>query len=311
MAACFRGALLAYLPAFSAVHLRASSKIVDGVVVSDPVEKYPFFALVAHGNEWGGCGASMINATHGVSAAHCFGGGESPCRTPSIDLWVGHVELKGFAIHPVGEKNLKLSADVICHPNWDGKCSHGSDIVLLKFKNPPQPLPAWLKNPSTGLFGVPLELDKDAVQPDDEVISLGFGLTEAFNPHAPDVISTETSQVLREVQLSVFSQDDDGCKHVYDHGYGCSDDASMAPAERLTEQFCAGDPTGAGKDTCSGDSGSPVLVKKENGQLVQVGIVSYGGGPGGESGITRECGSRSFAGIYSSIPSFSNFLHSR
>lgn len=37
--------------------------------------------------------------------------------------------------------------------------------------------------------------------------------------------------------------------------------------------ICAGVP---GKDSCNGDSGSPLLYQQQNGQEVQLGVVSFG-----------------------------------
>merc|ERR1719223_1403289 len=103
---------------------------------------------------------------------------------------------------------------------------------------------------------------------------------------------------MREADLTILPDDHPGCASVYAGGFGCSDSASEGLANNKDQQLCAGvaaDDTGEERDTCSGDSGSPML----NQQGVQVGIVSYGGGPGEQmSGPNRICASPDYMGIY-------------
>ena len=63
----------------------------------------------------------------------------------------------------------------------------------------------------------------------------------------------------------------------------------------LETQICAGDP---GKDSCSGDSGGPLLAKTASDEVVQVGIVSFG---------SVRCGDGS-PGIYTNIVAFRSWI---
>lgn len=61
-------------------------------------------------------------------------------------------------------------------------------------------------------------------------------------------------------------------------------------------ELCAGYPDG-GQDSCQGDSGGPLVVK-ENGEFVQVGVVSWGIG----------CALPDFAGVYARVSALSSWV---
>jgi len=269
--------------------------------VSSPSHTYPYFALPTAGHEsdqWLGCGASIISPTFALSSAHCFGGGNAPCTAPlSVALWVGDLNMHNFAISPkegTDARHFRVEAEVICSKDFDGKCSHGNDLALLHLS---EPVPSWVTP-------VPLNLDGAAGDGVDSVVrSMGFGITESALNH--EVISQIPGTELREVSVTVLAQDAENCKRLYDNGWGCSDPASEASASNLDHQICAGAlPQDSERDTCSGDSGGPMI----DASGMQVGIVSYGGGPSGNSGPGRECGDRDYPGIYARVSAFSAFI---
>lgn len=295
------GAHGAHIQSSSIFTSESSTHIINGSVVSTPSQTYSFFALPTAGagsDQWLGCGASIISPTFALTSAHCFGGGETPCQGPSsLAVWVGDVNLQNFDISPKtgdGMRHFRAEADVICSDRFDGKCSHGNDIALLRLRTP---VPSWVTP-------VPLNLEGGGGEAVDSTLrSMGFGITESS--YLQTSISFQPSTSLREVSISVLAQDAANCQRVYDNGWGCSDSASEEAATNLEHQICAGAlASQTERDTCAGDSGSPMI----DGSGVQVGIVSYGGGPGGNHGPGRECGDRDYPGIYARVSAFRDFV---
>jgi len=284
-------------------------RIINGSIVANASQKYSYYGLLTTGTEtsrWLGCGASVISPTFALSAAHCFGGGAVPCSGPkTLALWVGDVELlHETLVSPKSPgRSFRTDARLICHPNFDGKCSHGHDMALLKLMTP---LPKWVQP-------VKLDVKSLSVPPRFHPLSneapvkpmlttMGFGMTELG--HDRTVIGT-VSQELREVFLGMLDKGSQPCQTVFKGGWGCSDWLSEGKAKNKEQQLCAGSGHDRPRDTCSGDSGSPAL--DANG--IQIGIVSYGGAPGHTvKGPGRFCGDPSFPGIYTRVRALSHWL---
>lgn len=278
-----------------------SVKIVNGSVVHNPLEKYSFFALPtasAHSDSWLGCGASIISPKYALTSAHCFGGGKFPCVGPThLAVWVGDLALVDQKIvQKEGGKSFRTEAVLECHASFDGKCSHGHDIALLKLD---KEVPSWVKP-------VPLDLQGSAKAATGELVTvIGFGLRQSSRD--PTLIADVSSQ-LRMAQVQVLSQSADQCNRIYGGGWGCSDQFSEGPANNKHQQLCAGATSAPLRDTCAGDSGSPMI----DASGVQVAVVSYGGGPGSKNqGPGRSCGDPNYPGVYARVSAFGSYIKSK
>lgn len=122
----------------------------------------------------------------------------------------------------------------------------------------------------------PLALSEggDHEQPATQAVVAGWGVTGRGG------ISDE----LRAVDLPITRTRD--CRKTFG---GAFDPSTMV---------CAG---GDGHDSCSGDSGGPLLATDGSGTIVQVGIVSFG---------TDPCGQRGVSGVYTRVSAMRSWLAS-
>lgn len=177
-----------------------------------------------------------------------------------------NVSTGSFAI--VGRHNLGTEkgrmipiVSVIAHPQ-SGEGAFLNDIAILRLAEPVRDFaPVKLAEATTG------------VPEGRPVTALGWGATHEGGA---------TSLLLREVTLPVTNQAE--CSAQYVKHYPI-----------LDSMLCASAP---GKDACQGDSGGPLLMVQPDGQLVQVGITSFGKG----------CARPDYSGVFTRVSSFQPWI---
>ncbi|NBD13857.1 serine protease [Corallococcus silvisoli] len=177
-----------------------------------------------------------------------------------------NVSTGSFAI--VGRHNLRTEkgrmipiVSVIAHPR-SGEGAFQNDIAILR-----------LAEPVRDFAPVKLATAATVVPEGRPVTAIGWGATREGG---------STSLLLREVTLPVANQAECSARYV-----------NVYPI--LDSMLCCIEP---GKDACQGDSGGPLLMAQPDGQVVQVGITSFGKG----------CARPDFHGVYTRVASFQSWI---
>jgi len=232
------------------------SFIVGGEEV-DPEFKYPWTADLYYKTLGHFCGGSLINETWVVTAAHCSTG-----LTPQqVSIQVHRHDLSKSAASEDGVS--RTIQKIIIHSKYN-PLNYRNDIALWQ-----------LSSPITNVDLVQLDEFGDYDQSGMTTV-VGWGDTSEGG---------QSSDVLREVDVPIISNDDCNSKQMYN-------------GDIFDDMICAGYAAG-GKDSCQGDSGGPLFVNKDSNNPIQIGIVSWGAG----------CARPNKPGVYSRISYLYDFIH--
>lgn len=209
------------------------------------------------------CGGTIIAKRWVMTAAHClfnaFGRQDSPS---SIRVIAGiHDLVEDASLDEVYVTN------VIVHPDYDNSLeSPPGDIALLE-------LATELEAPLGQLFVGESEDYSDTIG-----FIVGWGATRYINENSAEYPTIQQEASVPLVSLAT-----------------CNSPISYGGIIAVT-QLCAGYAAGQ-IDTCAGDSGGPLYII-EDGQVIQVGITSFGNG----------CGQENFYGIYTNVSRYIPWL---
>ncbi|XP_019874888.1 CLIP domain-containing serine protease B9 [Aethina tumida] len=253
-----------------------SSRIMGGTVAG--IGEFPWLARLIHVNHNGyrtyGCSGYLISPSFVLTAAHCI---ISP--TNSVK---GNISSVIFGEHNTKtevdclKSNPKLCApppveirvkSLVFHPEFTlGDNSYPNDIGIIYLKNPVtftdfiQPI-CLLDKPNYIVYQYQLS---------------GWGKTDA----------AEISNVKMKVDVPS-----------YDH-QSCREKFQALELTVTDKQICAGGVKG--KDSCTGDSGGPLMMTPNGTVWYAAGLVSYGLG----------CAREGWPGVYTSIPHYVPWIKS-
>jgi trypsin len=219
---------------------------------------YTFLGILRYSSSRGRCGGSLVASDMVLTAAHCI---DDDKPITKITAKVNYTQGLHVTGQPTGYEYIRKVTKRIVYPDYNWLNNEGDLGLLL------------LDTPVTEVAPLNLNNLRNAPYPGDPLTVIGHGTMTNGKRNRPDF--------LMEVSIPTISHEDCDDRNSYD---GRIIDNAM---------ICAG---ANGKDSCSGDSGGPLLMLGNNSSDdVQVGIVSFG----------RQCGLANFPGIYTRV---SNYL---
>lgn len=209
------------------------------------------------------CGATVIADTWALTAAHCLFNQRGGVITTSEFT----VAINAANLDDPDAREL-LVTNFYIHPEYNHSANNPhSDLALLELATPsgidPITLSTKASSELTGLLGT----------------AIGWGATDVSDPESPLFPSWSHKVDVPIVSLDVCNGPNSYENAIYEN------------------QLCAGYAAG-GRDSCVGDSGGPLVVNYQ-GQLQQVGVVSFGFG----------CAQPNYYGIYTDVPYFIGWIN--
>ena len=291
------------------------SKVIGGLPAQN--KDWPYFASLryndsANRNETYVCGGTAISPEWILTAGHCLiqlTDGDSlfhPQGLGVLEVVFGTDDLRKvtqeqvyqvdrFVIHPKYLEAYKSSRTKLAEQRVEDGVARqraqdeaaievGHDIALIKIRRP------W----TGSLVRLSLSPDTDPVADGIETKLAGFGLVNASSQSLPSFTRAngETvragSAIMQTVSLPTVSTDQ--CLAKYRTRY---------PRLALgAEQVCAGLDAG-GKDSCTADSGGPLMSYDSSDQKYQIGLVSWGG---------EGCAAPGWYGIYTRVSAYKDWI---
>ncbi|KAI4458059.1 serine protease-related [Holotrichia oblita] len=215
------------------------------------------------------CGASLIAPSVVLTGAHCVNNYQN--NLGGIKIRAGEWDASSEKErHPYQERNIR---QIIIHKEFDPKIVV-NDVALLVLEK------SLMQADNIGTICLP---QSNQVFNSKNCFASGWGKKEFGNKF-------QYSSLLKKIQLPMVPRDK------------CESDLRRT---RLGTHFildktfvCAGGE--AGKDTCTGDGGSPLVCPDPANptRYMQVGIVAWGIG----------CGDEHVPGVYANVPYFRNWI---
>ncbi|KAH8376983.1 hypothetical protein KR093_002500 [Drosophila rubida] len=237
-------------------------RIVGGINASP--HEFPWIAvLFKSGKQF--CGGSLITSSHILTAAHCVARMTS-WDVAALTAHLGDYNIRtDFEVQHVSRRIKRL----VRHKGFEFSTLH-NDIAILTLS---EPVPF-----STEIQPIclPTSAAQQARSYSGQVATVaGWGSLRENGPQP---------SILQKVDIPIWANSE--CAQKY---------GRAAPGGIIESMICAGQ---AAKDSCSGDSGGPMIVN-EGSRYTQVGIVSWGIG----------CGKGQYPGVYTRVTSLLPWIY--
>ncbi len=260
----------------------SETHIVGGTLA--PADAYGWMTATFFGSDetgwYQGCGGSLIDATHVLTAAHCSVDQKELPQTHQYSVGPANPEGVRVALRPqslqsVSPAQMLKVKKVYVHPTYSPS-GVDADVAVLELE---EPVVGVTYATIDGLASVDqLTAERKSVR------VIGYGVTDPNDPYA-------SSDVLKQVDLSLVPVQN--CRLAY---------APMipgAPPEAIItdNMVCAGGSPLGGEDSCQGDSGGPLFRDLPSGPSL-VGVVSWGVG----------CARPNTPGVYAKVSRFAEWI---
>ncbi|CAB3246531.1 unnamed protein product [Arctia plantaginis] len=217
------------------------------------------------------CGGSLISHKFVLTAGHCIRNKNAKNEIPVI-VRLGDQNIDNSVNDGANPVDVPIR-NIHTNPNYKPPVKY-NDIALLElasdvtFSSTIRAACLWTKPNFPGY---------------DKVVATGWGVTDANG--------REPSKELKKVALNLF--ENSHCDSLLDWLKNRNWDGFRS------SQMCAGELRG-GKDTCQGDSGSPLQVASKDNQCIfhVVGITSFG----------KQCAKSDSPGVYTRVSSYLDWI---
>ncbi|KAH8305481.1 hypothetical protein KR018_010867 [Drosophila ironensis] len=237
-------------------------RIVGGTNASP--HEFPWMAvLFKSGKQF--CGGSLITGSHILTAAHCVARMTS-WDVAALTAHLGDYNIRtDFEVQHVSRRIKRL----VRHKGFEFSTLH-NDIAILTLS---EPVPFTHEIQPICL---PTSPSQQARSYSGQVATVaGWGSLRENGPQP---------SILQKVDIPIWANAE--CARKY---------GRAAPGGIIESMICAGQ---AAKDSCSGDSGGPMVIN-DGGRYTQVGIVSWGIG----------CGKGQYPGVYTRVTSLLPWIY--
>uniref|UniRef100_A0A182MTH9 Peptidase S1 domain-containing protein n=1 Tax=Anopheles culicifacies TaxID=139723 RepID=A0A182MTH9_9DIPT len=248
------------------------------------IDEFPWMAMLLYERDNNvlaqGCGGALISHTYVITAAHCVVGKnfqQTKGRLKFVRLREYNIYTNPDCVYEVNaddcsEDMIDLPPqDIIPHPQYNPESTNQEhDIALIRIEQTP-PFNDFLRS-----ICLPERNFESSATTGKKLSVSGWGRTDIFKDNlGPDALSPI------KLKLSLPYVDRDKCSKTFRPW-----SFSLGPG-----QMCAGGERA--KDTCAGDSGSPLMSYDIQGGIWYItGIVSLG---------VRSCGVEGVPGVYTNV----------
>ncbi|XP_067619734.1 CLIP domain-containing serine protease B8 [Eurosta solidaginis] len=265
---------------------QVTNRIYGGEIAE--LDEFPWLALLVYHSNDLGCSGALIDDRHILTAAHCVQG-------------EGVREKHGLKYIRLGEFNVKTEPDCIEEPDYlncaDAAMDIGYDRILV---HPEYNEYSFSKYDDIAIIRLthavtfthfvmpiclPNETDEKPFKVGEMFSVSGWGRTDLFNKYFHNIHSPI------KLKLRIPFVERGNCTRLL----------SKLGIELGSKQVCAGGEFA--KDTCAGDSGSPLMYfDRKRSRWVAYGVVSFG--------FTR-CGMAGHPAVYTDVSAYLDWIHGK